>query len=375
MSDQTRPVESVSRASRKSRIHLEKEAALPNFTEEQLTDTIAKILAAAGTSPENARLVAGLLADANGTGHDSHGLIRVPQYLDSVDKGDIIPDAEVEILQENMLTPIVDGHWGFGQVTMHTALELGIDKASKHGLAAVAVRNANHIGRLGSYVDRIARQGMVGLMFVNAVGTPAFRMAPWGGTEPRLVTDPLAFGIPSSGEPIVMDMTTTVVAEGKVRVKRNRGEQTPDGWLLDSDGNPTNDPNDLYGDPPGSILPLGGATAGHKGYGLNIAIELLAGVLSGTGTIGTSKRPANGVLLIILDITQFMPLDEFYQQADTFIAHVKSSPPAAGFDEILLPGEIEQKVKEQRTVEGIFVEDETWAQILDWGRKLGVELK
>jgi len=349
---------------------------MPNFTEEQLTVTIAKILAAAGTSTENAQLVAQLLAEANSTGHDSHGLIRVPQYLASVDQGELIPDAQVEVLQESMLTPIVDGHWGFGQVTMNRAVEVGLDKAGQSGLAAVAVRNANHIGRLGSYVDRIAREGMIGLMFVNAVGTPAFRMAPWGGTEPRLVTDPLAFGIPSpAGDPIVMDMTTTVVAEGKVRVKRNRGEQTPDGWLLDSDGNPTNDPNKLYGDPPGSILPLGGATAGHKGYGLNIAIELLAGVLSGTGTIGTSPRLANGVLLIILDIAQFLPLDEFYSQAEAFIAHVKSSPPAEGFDEILFPGEIEQKVKRQRVQDGIFIEDETWQQVIECSRKLGVEVQ
>ncbi len=348
---------------------------MPNFTEEQLTETMTKILAAVGLSEENARLVAQLLAEANSMGHDSHGIIRIPQYLDLVEKGEIVADAEVEVLQDSMLTPIVDGNWGFGQVTMNRAVEIGLEKASQSGLAAVAVRGSNHIGRLGSYVDRIARQGMIGLMFVNAVGTPAFRMAPWGGTEPRLVTDPLAFGIPSpSGEPIVMDMTTTVVAEGKVRVKRNRGEQTPDGWLLDSDGNPTNDPNDLYGDPPGSILPLGGATAGHKGYGLNIAIELLAGVLTGTGSTGTGERLANGVLLIILDIAQFLPLDEFHQQANSFIAHVKSSPPAPGFDEILLPGEIEHKVREQRTQDGIFVEDETWEQIIEWGNKLGVSL-
>jgi uncharacterized oxidoreductase len=348
---------------------------MPNFTEEQLTQTMTKILAAVGLSQKDARQVAQLLAEANSMGHDSHGIIRIPQYLELIEKGEIVADAEVEVLQESMLTPIVDGHWGFGQVTMNRAVEVGLEKAGQSGLAAVAVRGANHIGRLGSYVDRIARQGMIGLMFVNAVGTPAFRMAPWGGTEPRLVTDPLAFGIPSpSGEPIVMDMTTTVVAEGKVRVKRNRGEQTPDGWLLDSDGNPTNDPNDLYGDPPGSILPLGGATAGHKGYGLNVAIELLAGVLSGTGSTDTGGRLANGVLLIILDIAQFLPLDEFHKQADAFIAHVKSSPPAAGFDEILLPGEIEQKVRAQRAQEGIFVEDETWAQVMEWGSKLGVDL-
>ena len=349
---------------------------MPVFTPEELIKASADIFVAAGTSPENARVVAELLAEANSTGHDSHGLIRIPQYLSSVEKGEIVTDAEVEILRENAIIATLDGHWGFGQVTMSRAVEVGLDKAGQQGLAAVAVRHANHIGRLGSYVERIARQGMVGLLFVNAVGIPAFRMAPWGGTEPRLATDPLAIGIPSSsGEPVVMDMTTTVVAEGKVRVKRNRGEETPDGWLLDPEGRPTNDPNKLYGDPPGSILPLGGATAGHKGYGLNVAIELLAGILSGTGCIGKDQQLSNGVLLIILDVAQFLPLDEFYQEADTFIEHVKSSPPAAGFDEILLPGEIELKVKHERARDGIFVEEETWEQILEWGRKLGIDLQ
>jgi uncharacterized oxidoreductase len=348
---------------------------MPSFTEAEITEATSRILEGAGTSEKNAHLVAKLLAEANATGHDSHGVIRIPQYLDAVEKGDIVPNAEVEIAVENLVTAIVDGDWGFGQVTMSRAVDVGLEKARKSGLAAIAVRKANHIGRLGSYVDQIAQEGMIGLLFVNAVGTPGYRMAPWGGTEPRLVTDPIAFGIPhSSGNAIVMDMTSTVVAEGKVRVKRNRGEETPDGWLLDSNGEPTNDPNLLYGDPPGSILPLGGMTAGHKGYGLNIAIELLAGILSGNGCIGKDQRLSNGVLLVILDIAQFLPLEEFYEEADTFVAHVKSSPPKEGVDEILLPGEIEAKVRRQRTEEGIFVEDETWRQICDWGRKLGVNL-
>ena len=349
---------------------------MPTFTREQVVKTITDILAAVETPSDAALTVAELLTEANLTGHDSHGLIRIPQYLEMVEQGRITTDAEVEIAQENRLTAVVDGHWGFGQVTMSRAVEVGLDKAGQNGLTAVTVRHANHIGRLGSYVDRIAREGLIGLLFVNAVGTPAFRMAPWGGTEPRLVTDPLAFGIPSpSGNPIVLDMTTTVVAEGKVRLRRNRGEQTPDGWLLDAEGRPTNDPNLLYGDPPGSILPLGGATAGHKGYGLNVAMGMLGGILSGTGTIAEDQRMSNGVLLILLDVEEFMPMDEFFQEAERFYAHVKSSPPAAGFDEILLPGEIEEKTRRQRSEGGIFVEEETWLQVLEWGRKLGINLE
>ena len=349
---------------------------MPTFSSEQLVRIATDVFVGAGTSPENARIVAEILVDANCTGHDSHGMIRIPQYLGSVEKGQLVTDAEVEIIQDNPLTAIVDGNWGFGQVTMTRAVEVGLGKARSNGLSAVAVRHSNHIGRLGSYVRHLACEGMIGLLFVNAVGIPSFRMAPWGGTEPRLATDPLAFGIPcSSGEPIVMDMTSTVVAEGKVRVKRNRNEPTPDGWLLDSTGRPTNDPHKLYEDPPGSILPLGGTTAGHKGYGLNVAIELIAGILSGTGCIGSNvDRISNGVLLITLDIAQFLPLEDYYREADKFIEHVKSSSPAEGFEEILLPGEIEMKVKGQRQEEGIFVEEETWNQISEWGKKFRVDV-
>ena len=208
---------------------------MPTFTAHQLTETVTRIFSAAGTPPAKARTVAELLIDANLTGHDSHGVIRVPQYLDSMAKGDIDPNAGVEVLREGSVTALLDGHWDFGQVTMTRAVEVVLEKARAHGLGAVAVRGANHIGRLGSYVDSIARHDMIGLLYVNAVGIPAYRMAPWGGTESRLATDPLAKGIPtSSGEPIVIDMTTTVVAEGKVRLKRNRGEAAPDGWLLDA---------------------------------------------------------------------------------------------------------------------------------------------
>lgn len=348
---------------------------MPQFSAEELITAAATSLQAAGAPPENARIVAQLLTEANQTGHDSHGVIRLPQYLQAIDAGDMIPDAELTIPLENPITAVVDGNWGFGQVTMTRAVDMGLDKARKSGLAAIAVRGASHIGRVGSYADRSAREGMVALLFVNAVGIPAYRMAPWGGTESRLATDPMAIGIPAPGDdPVVIDMTTTVVAEGKVRLKRNRGEQTPDGWLQDAAGHPTTDPTVLYEAPYGSILPLGGGTAGHKGYGLNVAIELLGGALSGTGCVSVDGRLGNGVLLVLLDVEQFMPLEDYFESATSFVEHVKSSPTADGVDEILLPGEIEQKVKRQRDTDGIYIEEETCKQIVDWGKKLGVEL-
>ena len=342
---------------------------------EQIAEAAAALFTAAGTPAGKARTVAGLLAEANCAGHDSHGLIRVPQYLDAIEDGRIQPAAEVEVVRETSITAVVDGHWGFGQVAMSRAVEVALEKASAHGLAAVTVRNASHIGRLGSYVDRLARRDLAALLLVNAVGIPAFRMAPWGGTEARLATDPLAIGVPrSEGDPVVLDMTTTVVAEGKVRVQSNRGEPVPEGWLIDAEGRPTTDPEVLYEEPRGSILPLGGGAGGHKGYGLNVALELLAGALSGTGCIGGGQPIGNGVLLLALEVERFLPLDEFHREAERFFAHVKSSPPAPGVDEILLPGEIESQVQRRRQREGVFVEDETWRQVLQWADKLGAHL-
>ena len=162
----------------------------------RLTETVTRIFTAAGTPPAKARTVAELLIDANLTGHDSHGVIRVPQYLESMAKGEIDANATIEVVREGSATALLDGHWDFGQVTMTRAVEVVLDKAQAHGLGAVAVRGANHIGRLGSYVDSIARHNLIGLLYVNAVGIPAYRMAPWGGTESRLATDPSGQGDP-----------------------------------------------------------------------------------------------------------------------------------------------------------------------------------
>jgi len=347
---------------------------MPVFKPEYLVDVGSQIFAAVGSPPEEARIVAGLLVEANLVGHDSHGIIRIPQYMGSIEQGEIVPGAEVEIVRETAVAAVLDGHWGYGQMVGSRAAEMGLAKAREAGLAAITIRNSNHVARLGSYVDEIARQEMIGMLFTNAHGGGA-SVVPWGGTRGRLGTNPLAVGIPrSSGEPLVLDMTTSVVAEGKVRVKRNRGEQTPDGWIVDIEGRPTNDPNAFYGPPRGGILPFGGI-AGHKGYGLGVAVDLLAGALSGAGCTGSGTRIGNAALLMVLNVAQFTPLETYYQQVDDFIDFVRSSPTAEGFDEILMPGEIELRQKEQRQKEGIFVEEETWRQVVECGRKQGAVIE
>lgn len=338
---------------------------MPVFSADELTEVGTGLFSATGAPPGDARLVATLLVAANRAGHDSHGVIRIPEYLDAVEKGVIDPRAAPQVIEETPVSAVVDGKRGFGQVGAAQLTAVGLEKARRNGVAGVTLRRANHIGRLGSYVEELARQGAIGMMFVNTHGG-AGCVAPWGGRAPRLGTNPLAVGIPTAGEPLVLDMTTSMVAEGKVRVLRNRGQQAPEGWLLDAQGAPTRQPQAFYDG--GTILPFGG----HKGYGLGVVVDLLAGALSGDGCTGNPQVGfGNGAFLMVLDAAQFLPLEEFHQQVGEFAAFIKSCPLMSGFEEILMPGEVEARQRAERDRKGIFVEEETWAQITAWGRKLG----
>ena len=218
---------------------------MPVFSIEHLREVGAAIFAAAGAPPAAADVVAKLLADANAVGHDSHGVIRIPQYISTIEKGEIVPHAEVEVVRQTTAAAVLDGHWGFGQVVMNQAVEMALERAGNCGVAAITVKNSNHIGRLGSYVERIAEANMIGLLCANSHGAGA-SVAPWGGIAGRLATNPLAGGWPDGeGGALVLDITTSVVAEGKVRVKRNRGEPVPEGWIIDAAGQPSTDPGGL----------------------------------------------------------------------------------------------------------------------------------
>jgi hydroxycarboxylate dehydrogenase B len=348
---------------------------MPVFTAVQLRQVGQSLFTAAGALKHEAETVAELLVEANLVGHDSHGVIRISQYLDSIGKGDIVPGAPVDILEERAASAVVDGHWGFGQVIAGRAVEVARAKAAQSGVAALTVRNANHIGRLGSYVEALARDGMIGLLFANMHGRGG-GVVPWGGREPCMGTNPLAMAFPTGkGAPVVLDMTTSVVAEGKVRLWRNRGEAVPEGWLVDAEGNPTNDPQTLYGDPHGGILPFGG-DSGYKGFGLNLATDLLAGALSGAGCTGKEDaRFGNAAFMLVIALDHFVEKQEYDREVGDFIDFVKASPTAAGVETIYLPGEIEAAQEKRRRAEGIFVEDETWGQIVVWAEKLGADIK
>jgi len=248
-------------------------------------------------------------------------------------------------------------------------MEVAIEKAAAIGVAGVGVYNSNHIGRLADYTEMALARDMLAMLFVNAAGAGQ-RMAPWGGRAPRLSTNPLAFACPTGGPvPISFDVATTVAAEGKVRVKRNRKEQTPPGWLIDSEGKPTTDPNALYGKPEGSILPVGG----HKGYSLALMVEVLGGIVARAGFSRENPGPVlNGIFMVVVDIARFVPPANFRAEVDDLIRYLKTSPPVPGGGEILYPGEPEARTEAERRQKGVFVEDETWRQIEQAARELGV---
>jgi uncharacterized oxidoreductase len=344
------------------------------ITAEKLETIGRNIFAAAGASPEEAEVVASALVRANLVGLDSHGVIRIPQYLGMVRDGRMKFGQPVEVMRETATTAVLNGNWGPGQVCARRAAETAIAKAREYGLGAVGLHHSNHVGRLGDYVLMIAQEGMLGLATVNNHGA-ARHTAPFGGTKGRLATNPIAFAAPAAGRPpFVLDITTSIAAEGKIRVLRNQGKRVPEGWILDAEGQPTTDPNDFYGPPRGVLLPLGGE-AGHKGFGLSLMVELLAGALSGAGCSREGPtHPGNAMFILAIAIDPFLAREEFERQVADFFADVKSAPTQEGFAEILIPGEPEVRTEQQRRAEGIPIDDETWRQIQETAVGLEVEV-
>ena len=344
---------------------------MPILSADQLEKTGASIFEAAGAPADEAQIVAESLVKSNLAGHDSHGVIRIPQYISLLEKGGISPGAKLEIVNENANTAVLNGNWGFGQVMARKAMEIAIEKAETHSLASVAMSRSNHIGRLGEYPVIAAERNMIGLITVNNHGA-AQCMAAWGGIGRRLSPNPMAIGLPTgTADPVLFDITTAVVAEGKVRVKLNRGEKLPEGCIIDAQGNASTDPNDYYSG--GAILPFGGIV-GHKGYGLGFILDILAGALSGAGcSRADAPRFGNAVFILAIKIENFVTVEQFKTHVDGLIEYVKSSPKMPGVDEILFPGEIEAKERKKRLENGIFIEDETWGQINKTAHGLGVD--
>jgi LDH2 family malate/lactate/ureidoglycolate dehydrogenase len=316
-----------------------------------------------GTPTDAAQCVTDHLVEANLAGHDSHGVMRVPQYVDLIAAGKIVPDGRSRVVHEAAASAVIDGGMGFGQVIARDAMLLAVKKARVGGVGAVTARRCSHTGRIGTYTLMAAREGLIGIAMVNSGGAGQ-SVAPFGGIARRLSTNPISIAAPSNGpDPVMMDMASSVAPEGKVRVAFQAGKSLPQGWLADAEGKPTVDPGDFYREPGGSLQPVGGAV-GHKGFILGFMIDILAGILSGAGcSQAIPPDPSDGMLAIALDVEQFTPLQGFRERVGELAAYVKSSPLAEGFERIHAPGEVETRQRDQRLRDGIFVEPSLWTQI------------
>ncbi|MEU0589351.1 Ldh family oxidoreductase [Streptomyces sp. NPDC006132] len=310
-----------------------------------------------GVPSADARLLADTLVTAELWGHASHGMLRLPWYLDRLASGATRAVADPEVVSDNGAVVVVDGRDGLGQVLTDRAVALGVERARRHGISAVAVRNSGHFGTAAYFTRRAAEQGCVALLATNA--SPA--MAPWGGREKRVGTNPWSIAAPGGRHgTVVMDIANTAVARGKIYHAKERGEPIPAGWAADATGVPTTDPRRAI---EGLILPM----AGHKGYAISFMFDVLAGVLTGSafgsavvGPYRSTGRSGVGHLLICVDIAAMTAPAEFEQRMEALIEETKSTPAAPGTDEIFVPGEPEIRTAERLRTEGITLVDETW---------------
>ncbi|MFT6582449.1 MAG: putative oxidoreductase [Alphaproteobacteria bacterium] len=341
---------------------------------EKLRAVVEAICIGAGSEGDEPELVSENLVNANLMGHDSHGVGMLPRYISCVLTGALQVNAHAKIVVDSGALVVVDGQAGFGQVIGGEIMDIGIERVRQHGVAIVATRNSFHLCRIGAWAERCARAGYVSMHHTNVVGHgPA--VAPYGGGEARYSTNPYTVGIPATdNQPMtVLDMATSVVAMGKVRVARNKGEQVPEGILLDPEGKPTTDPNVMYQDEIGAVLPFGG----HKGGGLALINELLAGCMSGgqtlrPETVAGRNTTLNNMLSIIIDPTKLVEESFFKSEIDATLDYIKATRPIDPDKPVLVPGDPERLMKAEREAKGVPIDDQTWIDILAAAKSVGV---
>lgn len=332
---------------------------------------VEAIFGAAGCDACEAGRIADHLVEANLAGHDSHGVIRVSAYIAWLRQGAVHANRRMRIVHETSVVAVVDGEQGFGQSIGVEATALGVEKARREGVSVVALRNCGHLGRIGAWPLQAAHAGCASVHFVSTTGG-GILVAPFGGRDRRLSADPIAAGIPRrDGPPVILDMSCCTIAEGKIKVALHKGVGVPEGCLIDAEGRPTTDPRVFYADPPGSILSI----AGHKGYGLGIVTELLAGALTGGGASNPEHagQVINTMLSIYLRPDAFGDEVAFSAEVERFVTWVKSAERIDPAQDILMPGEIEARTRASRLEQGIEIDPATWQALLATARSLGVE--
>lgn len=339
---------------------------------ERLRDFVAQVFAKAGVPDDEATLIGESLTEADLTGVESHGVSRVPIYLKRIELGVVNAVARLEVIADLPGALVLDGCNSMGIVTGVRAIDMAIEKAETSGSVFVTVRNSNHFGVAAFFTQRALARGMIGYAASNAPST----MAPWGGIKPYMGTNPFSVAFPAGSElPIVMDMATSVVAQGKIIMAGKEGKSIPFGWAITKDGDPTDDPKAAL---EGTVLPFGGP----KGYAVSLMLDVLSGVLSGAAfgpylcnMWNDFKNPQNvGHYFTVLDVKKFVPLEQFKANLDTMIREIKNSPRAKGVEEIFLPGEMEHRKRQQRLADGIPLGAKTYSDLAEIGARMNLQL-
>jgi LDH2 family malate/lactate/ureidoglycolate dehydrogenase len=338
---------------------------MPTCSADQLRGLTAGLFEAIGTPADTSAFLANSLVAANLTGHDSHGVIRILQYIEVVENGALDPAVEPEIVSVDGATLKIDAKWGWGQPAFQMAVLETIGLAREFGIAIGTVERCFHVGRVAPYVETIARAGMIGIAMANA--GPA--VAPYGARTRVMGTNPIAWAVPGADEdhPIALDVATAQIAEGKVRVARNKGVPVPPGTIVNLDGAPSVDPNDFYDG--GALMAFGG----HKGSGFSILAQLLGRGLAGmTQERLKTHRGGNGPVVIVIDPARFGPLEIFREVVAEEAERVRTATPAEGFTEVLMPGDLEVREQARREAEGCVVDDTTWNALVSEARRFGL---
>ncbi len=331
------------------------------------------LLQAADVPKSEADIVAENLVSSNQRGHDSHGVVRLTEYVEQLRTGELVTGVELVTVSESPSILATDAKFGFGMVQAVKLIDRLLPKGREQGIACGTMQNCGHVGRLGEWVERVAKAGLAGLMAVNDNGVLQC-VAPPGGTQPRISTNPIAIAVPTGNQPLVLDISTSAVANGKLLIKHKADEPCPPGWLLDANGNPTTDPAVRFRDPRGTILPMGGEQS-YKGFGIGLLFDVLVGGLSG-GFCPPAKKSAsltNNVLFVIWNPERFVGSRHFLGEADRLIEYVRSVRCKPGVDKIRLSGDRSSQTMQQRLAEGIPLDKGTWKALVDLADELSVD--
>ena len=342
---------------------------MPVIQADRLTEINARILEAAGARKDYAAIVAEHLVNANLAGHDSHGVIRTPYYVRSIEKGELQPTAEPEIVEETASMAQICGNWTFGQVIAKAATEIAISKARDQGIGLASIYHEGHTGRLGTYAEMGAAAGMASMIWDGCIGRPRSVVVPLNGTGRKIGANPIAMGFPSAARgAVILDFATSISAAGKVMVAVDKGQQLPGEWIVDSQWQPTSDPTQLAKG--GALRPMGLPHVGHKGY----ALAMMVGLFSLMASLRSEAQPPLedrwGTVILMIDISRFGPADVFEEQVDAVIEYVKADPLEG---EVLYPGEIEARTRAERLANGIDLPAATWSEISACAAGLGLD--